>query len=153
MNKKIMLLFLIILFSGCTKNEMDHISKRLDLNMDSCRIIESEDTHGGFLGDGHYFAKVSCDKVDTSNWGELPLSEELQEVLNLKYCDNKGCYNIYEKYNISDIKNGYYYFYDRYSDSTNPTDDSDINNRSSYNFTVAIYDKDNKIIYFYELDT
>ena len=153
MNKKILLLIVVtLLFSGCTKNEIKHISKRLNTNMDTCKIVESNDTHGGFLGDGYYFAKVSCTEVDISDWKELPLSTELQKAVDMRICDN-SCYDIYEKYNIPKIKNGYYYFYDRYSDSTNPKDDTELNNRNLYNFTVAIYDIDNKVIYFYELDT
>ena len=154
MNKKIIfLLILVFLFSGCFSTEIKYISKRLNINLDSCKIIESKDTHGGFLGDGKYFAKVSCTNVDINNWKKLPLSEELQKIVDMKWCDGKGCHDIYEKYNIPKIMNGYYYFYDRNSESTNPKDDTDLNNRNSYNFTVAIYDSDNKIIYFYEVDT
>ena len=153
MNKKIIVLILIFLFSGCISTEIKYISKRLNINLDSCKIIESEDSHGGFLGDGQYFAKVSCTNVDINNWKKLPLSEELQKAVDMKWCDDNGCNDIYEKYNIPKIKNGYYYFYDRNSKSINPKDDTDLNNRTSYNFTVAIYDSDNKIIYFYEVDT
>lgn len=154
MNKKIIiLLILVFLFSGCANNEIKYISGRLNINLDSCKIIESEDSHGGFLGDGQYFAKISCTKIDINDWKELPLSTELQKTVGMHWCDGNGCNDIYEKYNIPKIKNGYYYFYDRHSESTNPKDDTDLNNRNSYNFTVAIYDSDNKIIYFYEADT
>lgn len=154
MNKKIIfLLILVFLFTGCANNEIKYISKRLNINLDSCKIIESEDSHGGFHGDGQYFAKISCTEIDINDWKELPLSEELQKTVGMHWCDDNGCNDIYEKYNIPKIKNGYYYFYDRHSESTNPKDDTDLNNRNSYNFTEAIYDSDNKIIYFYEADT
>ena len=153
MNKKILILVLILLFSGCSNNQIKHISNRLNLNLDSCKIIEYNDTHGGFLGDGTYFAKLECASIDTKNFKELPLSEEIQKILDVEWCDSTGCYNFYKKNNIPKIKNGYYYFYYRHSDSTNHFDDKDLNNRSSWNFTIAIYDLDTKVIYFYELDT
>lgn len=153
MNKKLLILALIFLFSGCSNNQIKYISNISNLNLDSCKIIKSNDTHGGFLGDGQYFAKLECIKLDINNFKELPVSEEIQKVLDMKSCDSKGCYDFYERYNVPKIKNGYYYFYDRHSDSTNHFDDKDLNNRSSWNFTIAIYDEDNNLLYLYVMDT
>ena len=75
------------------------------------------------------------------------------EATEIKHCNGKDCKNIYERYNIPTIENGYYYFKDRHSESTNKYDYTDINNRPSYNFTFAILDKDTNTIYYYELDT
>ena len=63
------------------------------------------------------------------------------------------CLPVYERYEISDIKNGYYYFLDRHSESKDRYDSSDLNNRFSWNFTLALLDVDKNIIYYYELDT
>ena len=82
----------------------------------------------------------------------MPLPEEIDEVLSMETCDDKECKSVYERYNIPKNK-GYYYFIDRHSDSKDKYDYSDINKRSSYNLTIAIYDKSNKTIYYYELDT
>jgi len=54
---------------------------------------------------------------------------------------------------IPEVDNGYYYFRDRHYQSTDPTDDSGVLGRASYNFTIAIYDTDSKILYYMELDT
>lgn len=62
-------------------------------------------------------------------------------------------FNGYFKYSIPEINNGYYYFLDRHLEAKNKHDDTDLNNRYSRNFSLAIYDADNKIIYFYEMDT
>ncbi len=59
----------------------------------------------------------------------------------------------YERYDIPNINDGYYYFVDRHYDAINKYDDSMLNKRSSYNFCLALYDLENKIIYYYELDT
>ena len=155
--KKILYGLLIIILTGCSNSEINNISNKLEIDNLNCQIEESIDTHGGFLGDGDYFVKLNCkDFLDTEikiNWKELPLSNELQDVMNLKQCDNKDCLNVYERYHIPNITKGYYYFLDRHSESTNKKSTENINNRASYNFTLGIYDSVNKILYFYELDT
>ena len=67
--------------------------------------------------------------------------------------DNSGGHNVYDKYDIPDIENGYYYFLDRHSEATNVNNDEDLNERSSYNFSLGIYDSDTMMLYYYELDT
>ena len=54
---------------------------------------------------------------------------------------------------IPEVENGYYYFLDRHSQSTNPKDDSGVLDRASYNFTIAIFDTDQQTLYYMELDT
>ena len=138
-------------------NKLKHVSKILNLDVGKCKLISSENSHGGFLGDGDYFTKLNCttnesDKVK-DNWNKLPLSEELQKALDLKFCYDRGCSTFFEKYNIPNIINGYYYFYDRHSDAINRIDDTVLNDRNSYNFSVGIFDSDNNTLYFYEIDT
>ncbi len=45
------------------------------------------------------------------------------------------------------------YYSDRHSESRNEKDDAELFNRMSFNFTIAIYDTDNHVLYYYELDT
>ena len=42
---------------------------------------------------------------------------------------------------------------DRSSESTDNTDDSMLLSRYSFNFTIAIYDTDTDILYYFEYDT
>lgn len=153
-NKIIFLLLIVFLLAGCS-NKKESIGKTIDLDINSCKIEKQVDTHGGFLGDGDYFARIKClEREDLSNkWKELPLSKEISKVMEIKFCDGSGCKDVYEKYSIPKIKNGYYYFYDRHSSSKNRYDDTDLNTRSSWNFSLAILDLDTNIIYYYELDT
>ena len=83
----------------------------------------------------------------------MPLSKELKEIVEMEKCDDKDCKNIYERFSIPDIKIGYYYFINRQSDSEDKNDDTKLNEKSSWNFTLAILDKAKNIIYYYELDT
>ncbi len=43
--------------------------------------------------------------------------------------------------------------YDRYHDSTDPYDDSNVLARASFNFTIALYDAETDILYYCEFDT
>ena len=158
MKKIVILLIILFLVSGCSLLNCSNESIISDMGIKdtTCEILEEKDTHGGFLGDGDYFARIKCSKIEdklNKKWKELPISSELKEVTEMKQCNEKNCKDIYERYNIPNIENGYYYFEDRHSESTNKYDDKDINKRSSYNFTFAILDKDTNMIYYYELDT
>ena len=154
--KKIIILPLLLLITGCSilNCTNDSIISDMGISNNTCEIVKEKDTHSGFLGDGDYFAKIKCDNLQasdlTKSWYILPLQEELKEVTEMEHCNSKDCKNIYERYNIPSINNGYYYFIDRHPDAKN---NSNINERSSYNFTLAIADLDNSIIYYYELDT
>ena len=156
--KKIMFLPVILLITGCSilNCSNDSIISDMGIKDTTCEIVEEKDTHSGFLGDGEYFAKIKCSNIEdklNKKWRELPISEELKEATEIKQCNSKDCKDIYERYNIPNIENGYYYFKDRHSESIDEDDYTDINNRPSYNFTFAILDKDTNTIYYYELDT
>ena len=154
----ILVICAIVLNIGCTlNNKKEYISNVIETNLDNCKILNDNDSHAGFLGDGDYFAKIICSEKEInqikSKWKKLPLQDEIQGVMNIKQCNNDGCKDVYEKYNIPNIKNGYYYFYDRHKDAMNGRNSEELNMRSSYNFSIGIYDNDNKILYYYELDT
>ncbi len=135
---------------------LKRITNSIEINPSSCRLEEEVNTHGGFLGDGDYFAKLSCSKLDdklSKHWKELPLSEPLDKAAKTLQCTGDGCKDIYERFNIPNITNGYYYFLDRHGESDNKYDDTNLNSRTSWNYTLAILDKDTNIIYYYALDT
>ena len=133
------------------------ISNNIEIDINKCKIVYENDTHGGFLGDGEYFTRIICsDKIDSeikTKWTILPLDEEVTKVLNIETCDDSSCKNVFERYSISSIENGYYYFLDRHTESKDNKSLEQLNQRSSYNFSLGIYDSDKKIVYYYELDT
>lgn len=153
------IIFTINIVIGCSLNinNQSKILKKIEIHDTNCKIENDIDTHGGFLGDGEYFAKIKCSKIKSNqlslNWKKLPLSESLNYVIQMEQCDYIGCKNFYERYSIQSIENGYYYFLDRHYESQNKYDDTNLNSRASWNFTLAIIDMDTNIIYFYELDT
>ena len=149
------LLLLIVLVSGCSNNRLKSISESIELDVSNCKIEKDIDTHGGFLGDGEQFTKITCSSIDnvSSNWKKLPLTEPISKAIELIQCVGDGCKNVYERYDMPHVTNGYYFFLDRHSESINKYDDTIINERSSWNFTLAILDNDTNTIYYYELDT
>ena len=153
--KKLLILIILILFCGCSINS--RINEEIEISNRNCKVIEDVDTHGGFLGDGEYFAKIKCknlSKKDLSkNWKILPMPRSITDVLSVPFCDERGCKTFYERYNIKTDTKGYYYFYDRYSNYEDRYNDHNLNTRSSYNFDIAIYDIEENIIYYYKLDT
>lgn len=155
MKKILLMLLILVLLTGCCKNE--YIGDKIEVTNKTCKLVQEKDTHGGFLGDGDYFALIECDKLRSDelsdNWKVLPLSENILEIMNMPQCDGDGCKTVFNKYEIPEIKNGYYLFKDRHSSSNNKYDDTELNIRSSYNFSLSIFDKDNNKIYLYELDT
>ena len=84
---------------------------------------------------------------ENNNWRELPITERLH---------NKVCkYAIDEDMNIPEVSNGYWFVLDRHSEAKDKYNEDDIFNegRHANNFTVAVFDTDEKILYIYELDT
>lgn len=131
-----------------------------NISKDDFIVIDEEDTHGGFHGDGTYYLILDCSENKghaseiISTWSELPMSENLQLIM---YGGKKNGvsynYNLAKKAKLPVIENGFYRFYDRHDKSVNPSDDSDIFDRHSFNFSLAVYDSDTDIMYYFEFDT
>ena len=153
--KKILFTFIIIfLLVGCKEYKVSTILKNIEINNETCKIVKQSDSHDYFHGDGEYFAKIKCSKESnlSNNWKKLPLTKPLEEVTKMANCSNE-CKNFYQRYKVPKITNGYYYFNDRHYKSTDKFDDTNLNNRASWNFTLALFDIDNNVIYYYEMDT
>lgn len=123
-------------------------------------VVEEANTHGGFHGDGTYYLILDCsgnkEKAleNLKSWSELPLPENLQLIMHGG--EKNGIvygYDLAEEAKIPDVKNGYYCFYDRHSESTDSCDDSELFDRGSYNFSTAVYDSNVDIMYYFEFDT
>lgn len=156
---------LILIFKGYTSQPVKRISRSLGVEIPLNSEIEYKDTHGGFHGDGETLAKVIFNDSNSENilsqivnsrdWNDLPMTENLNLIM---YGGEKNGityeYRFVEyHFGISYIENGYWFFKDRHSQSTSRNDDADLLNRYSFNFTIAIYDTDNNILYYLENDT
>ena len=126
------------------------ISEEILLDVQDSEVLYEMDTHGGFLGDGYstIVLKMTDDLTDViedeSLWHELPLPSQLRMGV---FCDEEG------KALAGEIENGYWFFIDRHSGAENVFDPSDLDKRASRNYSFAVYDADENILYFYALDT
>lgn len=152
----IILIAITLLTSNCSKQE-----DRFTFNKRHFDVVMEENTHGGFHGDGQYCLVLDCSDnrekalQNVESWKKFPLPENLQLVAYGGMDPNgyKGSSLFPEEVKIPEIENGYYYFYDRHSETVDPSDDSKLYERYSYNFDFAIYDADNAMLYYLREDT
>ena len=98
-----------------------------------------------------------CGNTFRSVWAlrEYPTTTEEQAIL--KHLGEKDGvtygYKLLEEAHIPKIKNGYFMFEDRHYKSKDSKDDTELFDRYSFNFSIAIYDCDTDIMYYFEYDT
>ena len=153
-NKKgiFFLLAILLLLSACGKSDaLSRVCAECETDLHGGVIEAESDSHGGFHNDGCLQLIIQYDEsFDTNDmesnphWHTLPLAGSLRTFVYQPYD---------EKLSIPEIKNGYYYFRDRHSESSDPYDDGELLDRYSFNFTLAIFDCDTKKLYFIKYDT
>ena len=158
MKKVIALIYamlMIALLCGCTDKDPYFGFTKQDFT-----IVEENDTHGGFLGDGEYYLILDCsDNTEKAlenieGWNSLPLSENLELAMFGGEKDGEAYgYMLSELAHMPKIENGYYFFEDRFDGAEDPSDDSELLSRYSFNFSLAVYDCDTNLLYFFAFDT
>lgn len=130
-------------------------------NRNDFTIVYQEDSHGGFHGDGTYCLVLDCSDnredalQNVEDWNKLPLPKELEVVAFGGRCGDVSYYRgmFPDEVSIPPITNGYYYFKDRHSESTDRDNPTGLIERYSYNFDFAIYDADTDMLYCIRHDT
>lgn len=121
----------------------ERITETLLINVLDSEVLYEMDTHGGFHGDGTAEVTLRLPK-DTGlpeeiegspHWRELPLHRNVR----------------FESYEL--VENGYYFFMDRFRKNGDIFDPSESNQWNMPNYTLAIWDQDENILYFLEVDT
>lgn len=159
------LLFLYVLslpFSPETAQPvpLNYVAEDLQLDISQGEVIKNKDTHGGWLGDGESIVILSFTPEEyaqleeqlTEHWYLLPLPDTLQGCLSFRGLDD-DMKEMEQTPLLTPAKHGYYYFFDRHSDSTNPYDHTDLFSRYSYNFTLAILDSETHTLQYLRYDT
>lgn len=156
----IMIVLLFVSFLTACHSLKESDSDYFGFSKKDFTTVDELNTRVGFLGDGSYYLILDCNEnkekaLDIiSDWNKLPLSENLTLIM---YGGEKNgmnySYDLAEEAKIPEVKNGYYCFYDRHQSSVSPTDDSELFSRSSYNFSLGVYDTDTDIFYYFEFDT
>ena len=133
----------------------DVIEQALDIQTDGGVEEAYIETHGGFHGDGLTYIRINFSRtelesilVEKEGWRETPLTENIHTTLygNEEWRGIKDSCDFL----LPEVENGYYYFFDRQSNSF---EDEDLRKRPSFNFTFAIYDVETDILYFIKFDT
>ena len=142
------------------------ISKHIGIDVSAGVQKQYNDNHGGFLGDGESYVIIKLNEKGkkeflkeakkNNKWSNMPLPEKYQKIVFGGEFDNVDYGDGYFEdggHIPRDIKNGIYYFRDRYAEKYPKEADVDINERYSYNFTISILDLDRNKLYIYDLDT
>lgn len=138
------------------KREMyKQIVQEIGISIPYYSKIEYRKNYPGFNGDGTTYCKIffTEEQADVfldvvkykKYWEKLPMPEKLQQKVSMDNCNYIECMEI--------VQNGYWYFWDRHSEATDRHNENDIYDRCSYNYTVSVYDVDNKVLHYYTLDT
>ncbi len=159
----ILFLLIISILAACEGDSENISLKELGIDISEGQLTHYIDTHGSF-GDGNTYIQIKFrgDNANTvekelkenENWIQLPLTSNLHTAV---YGDeySKSFVLSFDKEipAMPEISNGYYYFKDRNSESTDSSDDTDLFSRYSFNFDIILYDTDEHILYIFKLDT
>lgn len=172
--KKLIPFFLcLLLLCGChkAKEPLQWVSDRLGTDASDYTVTKYYDSHGGWLGDGQTVMIMELTEEqairlekDTANhfcrYG-LPFSAPISVTLyggdvmrggvawyrSATFRDESG------DPIVPEIHNGFYLFYDRHGESTDPSNDAHLHTRGSRNFDLAVFEADTRTLYYLVLDT
>ena len=161
---------LSLLLTACgSQTPQEEVSQALGIDLSSGQVISASDDHGGFHGDGTTFVQLQFSDgealkqiEESGDWEAFPLDRTAQAlvygVTEETGTEETGI-TIFQTgpyLNDSDgnplvpeIQEGYYRLIDRHAQAG----ESDILDRHSFNFTLALYDTETDTLYFCELDT
>ena len=153
-----MLLLLSMTFALCacggdTNDDNDKTINSISKMTEKC-LIESNESENGFVT-----VKIEDEKTDSeikTEWNELPLTENLTALIYGIESDTSSVGPYITKDDVPlfpEIENGYYYFVDQHTESTDSKDDTEIFDRNSFNLVIAIYDTDTNRLYYCQFDT
>lgn len=149
----IILVINILILTSCSKTDplITFMADESGVKIDKGEELSEFQTIPGFHGDGVKIIKMGFSDGEieeeiknSKKWKSLPLEKNLKDFIYEPYDEN---------INIPEIENGYYFFYDRNRESIDPYDSSELFNRNSYNFSLAIYNLDTNEMYLIEEDT
>ena len=163
---------LCLAHGGTASRAHDHsvIASVTGIDVTGATVVFDEDTHGGFQGEGEAYVVLSfgddraLDTIQSNPaWTPLPLSENLA-LLAYGHVTNAGIRRVPLTWRMLDAEaedtplfpscdDGYYLFIDRHSESTDRHSDAELFNRSSRNYTLALYVPSERRLYYFEYDS
>lgn len=131
-----------------------YVASQIEIHIPFAVKNDNKDSHGGVQREGESLSKFYFDEKNAvkfkekinknQHWKKLPMTKIVEE--------STGAWD--KEMKIPEVKNGYWFYLDRHSEATDKYNENDMyNGRYSFNYSVAVYDTDENILYFYELDT
>ena len=131
--------------------------ENIDVDYQKAKLVSEYDTHGGFHGDG-----VSCrsyrvdealaERLEQSEyWRDFPLAEEVELLVYGN--EDGGQYVQSDGLTSPRIAQGRWYFRDRFPQAADPYDERAVFTRAAFNFTVGLYDREQKLLHVLKMDT
>lgn len=125
----------------------------IGIDLSSGELVSTYDDHGGFHGDGTTctIIRFSDDALleeieEAGTWQAFPPDEAVNELLYGNYLyDTETQENF-----VPPMEKGYYLLKDR---NAQAAEKPNIMTRGSFNFDLAVYDTDNRTLYYLVLDT
>lgn len=128
-------------------------SFRIGIDLSDGELVSAYDDHGGFDGDGTTCIIVAfsddtllAEIEKAGTWQPFPPDAAVNQLLYGNYLFNAETQENF----VPPIENGYYLLKDR---NLKVLEQLNIMTRSSCNFDLAVYDADNRTLYFLALDT
>lgn len=167
------MLAVVLLMSGCIQQQETPsktiFEQALKLSLPNYTLSKYLDTHEGY--NGEMYAKLEFDTLNSielysalttnGNWKRLPIN-------TLAYANVTWAGTLTPQSSVgkipSDIKNGIWYFFDRsdrlytsadrrFTTPSQSTEEHDVvEAKTCKNFTLAVYDIDNAVLYIYMYD-
>ena len=164
------MLALAVLLAACGKQTVQEAASRaLEIDVSAGEVLHSEDSHGGFHGDGTAYAVLQFEDgavleqiQESGDWKPFPLDETVQALVygvthtseDGRMVESIGPYLTDEdgKALVPEIGEGYYRLIDRQAEEGKATG-ADILHGHSLNFTLGLYDAEKDILYLCVMDT
>ena len=158
LKKGVFLFLTVLLLTGCGKDSRASGEIADSLGIRESTLLTQEDSHGGFHGDGDTVMVFQTpDFQPGEGWKAFPLPEPLSIALWGGRAGQVHWGSLMTGETgeplMPELEDGYYYFRDRHHESTDPEDPSRLLDRSSFNFTLAVYDPASEKVYYFEKDT
>ncbi len=146
------------------KKDMKRTSELLEIDLSDGKYLKRIESHSGFLGDGDYYAKIKFNDASAvvesieknSGWKKTPLPKSILHILYDEDDDDSISIINDKRMIFPKLEDGYYFFLNRSTkceESENHNPDFIFDFKWSLNFTVALFDSNDNILYIYELDT
>lgn len=145
------LLVLLMLWSAIWRPG-DYVARELELELPSAQTTDTYDDHGGFHGDGLLHTELTFSPEDgarveeavshhpSGRWNPFPMDDKMESFLYRGGAAELAGWTVPER--------GWWYLLDRQEDR-----EGSMFQRSSFNYTLAVYDSAAATLSYLEFDT